>query len=111
MKHLTVYWKGSPEDLDVLQVVDHIRLGFEGEEVITTDQEADIIRAMSREFDDAFVVDSMDSLEPKKAADLIFQHIPRDRAKEPLQRLIDMVRKEDSEAANALSKELADILK
>ena len=110
MKHLTVYWKSSPEDLDVLAVVDHIRLGFEGEEVITTDQEADIIRAMSREFDDAFVVDSMDSLEPKKAAELVIQHLPGNSAKEPLQRLIGIVRKENPEAAAALTKELAYIL-
>ena len=110
MKQLRIYWRNSPSDLDVLQAVDHIRVGPDGEEVITTDKEAEVIRAMSVEFTDAFFIEYNKSLEPSKAVELILQYVPRDKAREPLQRLIAMVRKEDATAANALSKELANVL-
>lgn len=111
MKRLWVYWRNSPQDLDVLQVLDHIRLGPDGEEVITTDEGAAVIRAMSKEFARDFWIEGVEDIEPWAAAEEVLRSVPREEAPALLRSLISMVGKEDEEAATALLNDLEDLLR
>ncbi|MCS7206842.1 MAG: hypothetical protein NZ951_02770 [Dehalococcoidia bacterium] len=102
MKRLRVFWRNSPRDLDVLQVVEHIRFGPDGEEVLTTDQGAEVIRAMSREFAEDFWIDEFQTIDPHQAVDYLRQHVPAQEFGGLLRRLIALVSKEDEATAQEL---------
>lgn len=102
MKRLRIYWRNSPNDLDVLQVVEHIRFGPEGEEVLTTDQGAEVIRAMSREFAEDFWIDDFQPIDPHQAVDYLRQNTPPQEFPTYLRRLIVLVSKEDEATGQEL---------
>ena len=110
MKRLRVYWRKSPDDLDVLQAVDHIRFGPDGEEVITTSQGAQTVVAMAREFADDFWVEDVREIDPSQAADLLLASSPGESVG-LLRRLLALVAQEDPGAAESLFEELEDHLK
>jgi hypothetical protein len=102
VKRLRVFWRNSPQDLDVLQVVEHIRLGPDGEEVWTTDQGAEVIRAMAREFAEDFWIDDFQHLDPHQAVDYLRQEVSPHQFPVLLRRLIDLVSRENPEAGREL---------
>ncbi|GBD11412.1 hypothetical protein HRbin23_01077 [bacterium HR23] len=102
MKRLRVFWRNSPNDLDVLQAVEHIRFGPEGEEVLTTDQGAEVIRAMAREFAEDFWIDDFQSLDAHQAVDYLRQNVSPQELPGLLRRLIALVSKEDEATGQEL---------
>ena len=110
MKHLVVYWRTGPQDLNVLSAVDHVRLGIDEEDVITSDKGAEVIRGMAIEFNDAFYIDSTEEVDPRGAADLILHGFPREELQAPLQHLVDILGHEDAKAASTLAEEYDDLL-
>ncbi|MBI4234002.1 MAG: hypothetical protein HY686_06125 [Chloroflexi bacterium] len=111
MKKLRVFWRNSPDDLKVLQVVDHVRFGADGEEVITTDAGAQTIVAMSREFAEDFWLEDVMGVDPHSAADLLCQSVSKKEVPPLLRQLITVVSKEDQEAASALFEDFEDTLR
>lgn len=104
MKRLQVYWRNSPDDLEVLQAVPHIRFGVDGEEVLTTDEGASLIQAMAREFLD-FWVEGVEPVSPREAVDFLLRSVPWDEVPVLLKELLALVAREDPEAARALEEE------
>ncbi|MBI4336523.1 MAG: hypothetical protein HY683_01640 [Chloroflexi bacterium] len=111
MKRLKVFWRNSPEDLRVLQVVEHVRFGVDGEEVITTDKGAITIRDMAREFAEDFWIEDVQDVDPHAAADLLHHEVPQEQAPELLRQLIALISKEDQGAAEALFEDFEGLLR
>jgi hypothetical protein len=111
MKRVTVYWRNSPQEMELLSGVEHIRGGPDGEELLTTDEGAQAIRAIARDNEHALWVDALEEVDPHIAADLVCQWEPdREKRRALLRRLIEMVGREDSSAAESLTGELEDLL-
>jgi len=104
MKRLQVYWRNSPDDLQVLQAVPHIRFGMDGEEVLTTHEGADLIQAMAREFMD-FWVEGVESISPREAVEFLLRSVPWDEVPVLLKELLGLIAREEPEAARALEQE------
>ena len=104
MKRLQVYWRNSPDDLQVLQAVPHIRFGIDGEEILTTDEGANLIQAMAREFLD-FWVEGVEAVSPRQAVEFLLQNVPWDEVPVLLKELLALVEKEDPDSARTLEEE------
>ena len=111
MKRVTVYWRNTPVEMELLSPIDHVRVGPDGEELITTDKGAQQITSIVRDHEEALWVDSTTDLDPHIAADLICQWASREKRPEQLRRLIRMASEEDEGTADALTEELEDLLR
>lgn len=110
MKAVTVYWRNDPQEMDLVTGVDYISVGPDGEQLIATDEGAQIIRGIARANEGALWVDSTDDLVPDMAADLIYQWVPQDRQKDSLRMLIRIVAQESQQGSEELEKKLQDRL-
>ncbi|MBM3946328.1 MAG: hypothetical protein FJ315_02860 [SAR202 cluster bacterium] len=101
MKRLRLYWRNQPDDLKVMDVVDHIRFGLDDEQCIATDAAIPTIRALTREFPEHFWTEDVEDVSPHDAAELVCRVAPS-AAQVLLPRLIQLVGTESAEAAERL---------
>ena len=110
MKHITIYWRNDPQEMELVSAVEHIKVGPDAEELITTNDGAERIRGIAREHEENLWVDSSVDVDPQEAAGLVSQWVSREHRKESLRSLINMVAQEDRQASEELAGKLTDLL-